>query len=170
MNEELKQFCTTLPPARRVAIWFAVFVVCALLFPVSVRSTGYWTCGHCRARRTTTMLLGWKSEDVRTNEFTTWYEHNRPAHEHRWINDGAFAYNLFSIPLFGGCRRGAHPLTLLDPASELEFVQTATPEQVEMFFIGILSTNRGEQWEAFRLAEDPTGEHTRKEPRLRERR
>ena len=167
MNEELKQFCTTLPTARRVAIWFAVIVVCILLFPVTVRTGGSLTCLHCRSEKIVSTTLGWHRERIVETDFTAWYKENRPAHEHRWIGCGGSAYNVFSIPLTLCGDRGLHPLTRLDPRTELEFVQAAWPEDVEIFFAGIQSPNYSDQLDAVRTARDPEGERQRREYRPR---
>ena len=166
--EQLKRFAFSLPPARRVVLWFIVIAGCILLFPVIVRSSGSSTCLYCRAEIKTSIILGWRTDSTNETAFTTWFREHRPSHEHRWISCGGFGYNIFSIPLTSGCRRGAHPITRLPWGWELEYLQSAKPDEVETFFVGILSTNRHEQSVAVRSISEPMWERTLSEYRRRQ--
>lgn len=91
-------------------------------------------------------------ETITTNNFTGWYEKNRPPHEHLWMRSGPyFRSNLLGLPTKMGCGRW-EPLLNLSASDELVFVQTAKPEELESFFSGLFSTNHTEQLSAVRFA------------------
>ena len=159
-REQLKRFSFSLHPARRAALWFAVIAVGIGMFPAIVHTTGSSTCLYCRAEVKTTTTLGYRTVSTNENEFTAWYREHRPTHEHQWIGRGSFGYNIYGLPIKGrGCGR-RHPITDLPWKWELEYLQTASPEFVDAFFSGILSTNRSAQRTAVHSITEPMRERT----------
>lgn len=163
--EQLKRFACTLPPARRVALWIGGIAGCFFMFFVIVHSEASSTCLYCRTENKTTTTLGWRTDSTNANAFTTWYREHRPMHEHQWVGRGRFGYNIYGLPIQGPGCGSRHPITELPWRWELEYLQTASPEFVDAFFSGILSTNRSAQRTAVHSITEPMWERTRSEYR-----
>ncbi|GDY21533.1 hypothetical protein LBMAG56_28800 [Verrucomicrobiota bacterium] len=168
-REQLKRFAFSLPPARRVALWIGgtvgfVFML-PIMFFVIVHSEASSTCLYCRTETKTATTLGWRMDRTNENAFTEWYREHRPMHEHLWMWRGRVGYNIYGLPIQGRGCGGRHPITDLPWKWELEYLQTASPEFVNGFFSGILSTNRSAQRIAVRSINDPMWERTLSEYR-----
>jgi hypothetical protein len=164
-REQLNWFSFSLHPARRAALWFAVIAVGIGMFPAIVHTTGSSTCLHCRAEVKTTTTLGYGTVSTNENEFTVWYHEHRPTHEHQWIDRGIFGYNIYGLPIKGRGCGFRHPITDLPWMRELDHLRTASPESVDAFFSGILSTNRSAQRTAVHSITEPMRERTQTEYR-----
>ena len=167
--EKFLRLATERPPAWRGAVWFVLGLASLLLYAFAkiptdtVRTSQNLTCLYCRAHRNVVTYQERKLDTVTETEFSAWCQLNRPPHEHRWVRTGPrIKYNILGMPLGHGCGI-YHPVRNLPQQRQLEFVQSAKPEEIEAFFAGILSTNRAEQRAAVGAVLNPNSEPSPRE-------
>jgi hypothetical protein len=89
---------------------------------------------------------------VEETEFSRWFAQRQPAHVHQWGWCGT-TMTYYPLTVARACG-GQHPIWLVPPERQRQFVEHASASQIETFYAGLASPDRAFQQRSIEMVFD----------------
>lgn len=120
----------------------------------TVRRRVHHTCVKCRAERCVNTIAGIDFKQEQPSELTPVYKARFADHEHVWTRSSCYrGFSLFGFTTYFGCGP-MHPIRGISSSMQLEFIESATSEEIRAFYTGVLSEDRKMQTAAIEKLRD----------------